>query len=142
MPRGGSKPPRGYTRVPRSRGGGYESPRGVRITEYEYRNRVAKKLGWKSAYQSDKFRRSDTWKTWVIDIGKTKVDWELGEAPDVSYTGELMHDAYVVRQRDLAGLPRAPGVAMPMSDNELGRLLIATGRVSDDQWWGGGDTPK
>lgn len=144
MPRsGGSRPLRGYTRISRARGGGWESPRGVWITDYEYRNRIAKKQGWKSAYESDKFRRSQTWKKWVLDIGKTKINYEIGPhgeeiyiGPDLSYKGEAMRDAYVVQQRRLHGDPIVPdGPDTKMDETELGRLLIASGRRPSDAYW-------
>jgi len=111
---------------------------------------VAKKLGWKSAYQSDKFRRSEAWQDWLIKIGEAKVNYELDEygkpiyiGPDVTYRGEIVRDAYVVRQRELRGENLKPeGPAKEMREDELGRLLIGIGRRESDDWWGAGDTPK
>jgi hypothetical protein len=144
MPRGGSgRPLRGYTRVSRARGGGWVSPASVRITEYEYRNRVAKKQGWTNAYQSDKFRKSQSWKKTVLDIGKAKVNYTLDEygnetyiGPDLTYKGGTMHDAYVVQQRRLKGDLMVPeGQNTKMDETELGRVLIASGRRPSDAVW-------
>lgn len=151
MPRGGRKPLRGYRRLHPADGRGYITPNGRIISEYEYRSRVARKQGWKNAYQSDKYRRSESWSKWKADIENSKGNflldvvgnYKLGKhgkpiyiGPDLSYKGETMYDAYVVRQREIKGEVMIPdGPETKMDETELGRLLILTGRRPADAFW-------
>lgn len=146
MPRGGGKSSslRGYTRVTALKRGkrrtiAWEDSHGKLITDYEYRSRVARKQGWKNASEADRFRKSQTWKRWVLDVSQSRKNYDSkGKyiGPSLSYRSPLMRDAYEVNKRRSEGellVPEGPNT--PLAETELGRLLIGSGRRPDDAFW-------
>lgn len=139
MPRGGEGrgPLRGYTRVSKNRWRVKSS--GREITDYEYRSRIARKNGWKNASEADRFRKSQTWKKWILDISESKKNYDVKGryiGPDISYRGSAMRDAYLINKRRREGELLVPeGPDTPLVDTELGRLLIASGRRPEDAFW-------
>lgn len=139
MPRRGksAKPLRGYTRINKNR---WRTSSGKEITDYEYRSRIARKQGWDNASQASKFRNTQTWLKWKYEVLKNEENFDSkGKyiGPDLSYRGELMRDAYDIQERAKEGKTstRRKGEKIRADETELGRLLIAMGRISEDAEW-------
>lgn len=129
------KPLQGYKKVSQTprrwkRGGGPE------ITDYQYKSRVARKHGWKSYSELDRYKRSQEWKR----------DWEWSlrtrfvASSDTSWDSQTIRDAYVIdreRARGKNETMQMPGVEA--KDTPLGRMLIQRGVVPEDHIWG--DSP-
>jgi hypothetical protein len=128
------KPLRGYRRASKNR---WETPAGREITDYEYRNRLARKAGWKNYYQASKFRKSQQW---AVDRFELQLAGEL--ASDLTYRDSIMHDAWETwTKRERGESMLVPGYRGNASDTSFGRYLIALGKIPSDAYWDYSATP-
>lgn len=140
----------GYRAVPGS-ARRYVTPAGREISHREYRNRVARKAGFRNNYDLEQFRGSQYWMKWRERIV------ENDPSADVTYRGNLMGDARKVqaeRERHPPVVRRVRGgrvqwepnpelepLDVELNKTPLGRLLGAAGIREGDEVWGA-DSPK